>query len=190
MKRVLSKSFGVICWLVIAILFYATFARLDEKNETNTYTYKTTISDVTWEGSKVKRLVFDTNEGMAYYEPHYKTFGIEEVERDTARLKDLSQKSTIVELTITDEKDLPGILYNYKRVVAISTEDEVIFSIDRYNDYNYHRKVFFVIVLSICTLVMGICTWTWVYYERPFRKFKRIIKKKIGKCKNNRKGPV
>ena len=47
MKRVLSKSFGVICWLVIAILFYATFAPLDEKNETNTYTYKTTISDVT-----------------------------------------------------------------------------------------------------------------------------------------------
>jgi hypothetical protein len=184
MKKLSSKAFGIICWLVIAILFYATFARLDEENETNTYTYKTTISDVTWEGSNAKRLVFDTNEGMAYYEPHYKIFGIEEVERDTARLKDLSQKSTVVELTITDEKDLPGILYNYKRVVAISTEDEVIFSIDRHNEYNYHRKVFFIIALSICTLFMVLYTWSWAYYERPFRKLERKIKRRIKKHKN------
>lgn len=185
MKKELSEVLIIIIsWVVIAALFYAVFARLDEENETNTYTYKTTISDVTWKHTKSTNvIIFDTNKGTAYYKIIDMSY-VPEIEDVVSKLENISMKGVPVELVATEEKDLFEVSWSYIKTVAISTENEVIFSIDVHNEYDYHRKVFFVIVLSICTLFMGLYTWSWAYYERPFRKLERKIKRRIKKHKN------
>lgn len=186
MKKESSEVFIIIIlWLVIAALFCAIFARYDEENETNTYTYKTTISNVKWKHTKSSNvIIFDTNKGTAYYKIINLSY-VPEIEAVVSKLENVSMKGVPVKLIATEEKDLFDVSWSYIKTVAISTDDEVFFPIDVHNEYDYHRKVFFIIVLSICTLFMGLYTWTWAYYERPFRKLRRKVKKHIRKYKNN-----
>ena len=175
--------FGVINFTCIILLCCFLFARLGGKNETNTYTFYTTISNLRNESTiDTAWICFDTNEGKAYYKFLYShRFSKARIDEDRAKFERLAESGVTVKLIGTDDIDLVGPGRSYKKIIAISTADEVIFSLEDQNEAELHRRNMALSMLAIYAIISAL-----VFFF-PYNEWILKIKRSIRKRKKKRK---
>lgn len=174
--------FGVINFVCIVLLFIYLFDWLDEENETNTYTYCTTISDIEYTKRKGTFIIFDTDEGKAYYRLTYsRRYEKEKFNEDWEILNNISKNNVIVKLIISDDQEPNCPDRSYKHVAAVSTKDRVIFSLDDYNKDQRLGKITLVPLLAIYTVI------SILVFFFPYNPLMLKIKRSIRKVKKKRK---
>lgn len=175
--------FGVINFVCIVLLCCFLFARFGGKNETNTYTFYSTISNLRNESTtNADWICFDTNEGKAYYKFFYShRFSKARIDEDRAKFERLAESGVTVKLIETDDIDLIGPDRSYKKIIAISTADEVIFSLEYQNAVELYTRNIALSMLAIYAIISAL-----VFFF-PYNSWMLKIKRSIRKRKKKRK---